>query len=59
MGIKASRREIRPTEREFQLRETEIAYEGLFEGKRSVLVLGKTFFWNRPFYFAISLPGPT
>ena len=42
-----------PVEGECELRETETAYQGVFEGQKSGLNLEHTFVWNRSHHLSI------
>ena len=47
LAIRAKGRDVISVEGGCQLRETETAYRGLFEGQKGGLSLENTFFWNR------------
>ena len=46
LGIRGKGRDIRPVEGGCQLRETETAYQSVFEVKKGSLSFGNTIFWN-------------
>lgn len=54
LGIKAKGQEIMPVEGGCQLKETETAYQGVFDDQEGGLSLENTFFWNRSLHPTMS-----